>query len=190
MERSGSPGPASIASCDLICQVVDANTIETFVEAKFVEGEKVWAEDGGSPMMRWYRNVSSRNDIPKATKGESGEYEKAKSGSAPSRRPIAWKTSKEFLPSSLFFKTLDTGRLLPMHLAPFQINIYAHKMVWKNLDERETRMQYCSTVINGLVRASSPLHFTVVETNLLGSRRYTILHCFDPCTIWAAATCL
>lgn len=89
-----SPPPASIASCELICQVIDVDTIDTFVESVFTNGEKHWAKYGGSPMMRWYRNVSPRNGNPNVPKGESGEGAKAKGGSVSSRRLIAWKTSK------------------------------------------------------------------------------------------------
>ena len=45
-------------------------------------------------------------------------------------RLVAWKTGKPFTPENLFFRTVDTGRLLPMNAAEFRLQFWAHSTVW------------------------------------------------------------
>jgi hypothetical protein len=45
-------------------------------------------------------------------------------------RLVAWKTSKPYTPENLFFRTVDTGRLLPMNAAEFRLQFWAHNTVW------------------------------------------------------------
>lgn len=53
-------------------------------------------------------------------------------------RVIAWKSNAPFKPENLFFRTVDTGRLLPMSAAEFRIQYWAHKGLWNKAKSRES----------------------------------------------------
>lgn len=50
-----------------------------------------------------------------------------KTQSAKQPRTVGWKTGKSFEPKHLYFRTVDTGRMLPMHCAEFRTQFWAHK---------------------------------------------------------------
>jgi hypothetical protein len=84
-------------------------------------------------------------------------------------RLISWKTGKKFLAENLFFRTVDTSRLLPMALADFRIQWYAHKEKWAWIDGREEkngqppRLHFQLLTLAGLVRALPfSLYFVVI----------------------------
>ncbi|KAK0492934.1 hypothetical protein EDD18DRAFT_1408449, partial [Armillaria luteobubalina] len=51
-------------------------------------------------------------------------------------RTIAWKKDRPFHPENLFFRTINTGRLLSMSLANFRVQLYATKD-WCNAFQRD-----------------------------------------------------
>ncbi|EJD34929.1 hypothetical protein AURDEDRAFT_75733 [Auricularia subglabra TFB-10046 SS5] len=72
-----------------------------------IEREK---DPGDAVFYQWYRRA--------ATRGSDGE------------RLIAWKKNSEFTSEQLFFRSLDTGRLLSMALASFRMQFYAYPNLW------------------------------------------------------------
>lgn len=69
-----------------------------------------WGEAGG-PFEEWFRSQSSL-----AAEGRD--------------RLIAWKRGAPFDLDHVFVKTLDTGRLLPLDDATFEIQAFAHPTTW------------------------------------------------------------
>ncbi|KAI9740243.1 MAG: hypothetical protein M1834_004821 [Cirrosporium novae-zelandiae] len=50
---------------------------------------------------------------------------------------IAWKSGKPFSPHFLFFRTVDTARLMPMAYAEFRVQFWAHKFFWVERDAKK-----------------------------------------------------
>lgn len=69
---------------------------------------------------RWYRSAATRDSTEK--------------------RVIAWKSGKTFDPKNVYFRTLDTGRLIPMEFADFRLQVYAHRSAW-NTYERHIKIK-------------------------------------------------
>ncbi len=96
-----------MSSCELEMMEFPASKIETLRDDVLFEKERLAIEQYGfSPFERWYRDIA---------------------GVKNHQRSIAWKTGKPFASENLFFRTIDTSRLLPMSLADFHIQIYATK---------------------------------------------------------------
>ncbi|KAJ3508156.1 hypothetical protein NLJ89_g5905 [Agrocybe chaxingu] len=81
----------------------------------------------GSPHERWFRDVAQG---PNAVRAKV-------TNSRLNGRLIAWKKDKPFDPTNLFFRTVDTSRLLPMALADFRIQWYASTGFWQWLEGRK-----------------------------------------------------
>jgi hypothetical protein len=126
--------PALISKCSLILEEVSALTINNIVKFTFEELEQTW-DDIGSPFQRWYRTATS------ISVDDTG-------------RRISWKSNKPFAPENIFFRTIDSGRLLPMHLADFRVQIYAHKSHWEFIDAKKERDNWRTLVLSGMVSPS------------------------------------
>jgi len=79
-------------------------------------------------------------------------------------RVIAWKSNAPFKPANLFFRTIDTGRLLPMSAAEFRIQYWAHKGVWNKVKNKEGLVMSITYMIVGLPSLNyclaAPIDFT------------------------------
>ncbi|CAA7270508.1 unnamed protein product [Cyclocybe aegerita] len=82
----------------------------------------------GSPHERWFRSVAQGPDAVRV----KITNDRLKG------RLIVWKKGKPFDPASLFFRSVDTSRLLPMALADYRIQWYASKGFWEWLEGRKT----------------------------------------------------
>jgi hypothetical protein len=126
--------PALISRCELVLFEIDSELVQQAVKRVFGE-EKSWG-DAGSPFQRWYRTSASLS---------------ANSAC----RHVAWKSGRPFKPEQLFFRTIDSGRLLPMHLAHFRLQFYAHKSHWEALDSKGKRKEW---IVNAMLGLVSPFH--------------------------------
>ncbi|KAJ7451176.1 hypothetical protein FB451DRAFT_1051625 [Mycena latifolia] len=119
--------PARIADCELENFEVPEDVISSVVETLFglLEDE---AGDRGSSHQQWYKSVATgKNAIVDDSLTDDGAFENS--------RLIAWKTGKPFHPENLFFRTVDSRRLLPMSLADFRVQFYAHKSFFEKMDQ-------------------------------------------------------
>jgi hypothetical protein len=123
--------PARISSCQLVLHEVSTVKADRIVKLLFGECEKQWG-DTGSPFQQWYRSVTSLPSIGRT-------------------RRIAWKNHKRFLPGNIFFRSIDTGRLLPVSCAPIRFQLYAHQSHWEVLDNRGKREDWTSATLLGMV---------------------------------------
>ncbi|KAJ7151594.1 hypothetical protein C8R46DRAFT_913703 [Mycena filopes] len=131
---------ARISECQLVNWEIDVEDVQALVRMMFDEVEPDCGE-GGSAYQKWFRSVAMGKD---AVVDERPTEE----GVLDNTRLIAWKESKPFKPENLFFRTVDSGRLLPMHLADFRLQIYAHKSSFEKLDTMERgRMEWGSLVL-------------------------------------------
>ncbi|KAJ7037492.1 hypothetical protein C8F04DRAFT_1092647 [Mycena alexandri] len=121
--------PARISDCQLVNWELGVEDVESLVELMFNDLEERYG-DKGSAYQNWFRSVATGKD---AVVDERSSEESVFDNS----RLIAWKTDKPFKPENLFFRTVDSGRLLPMHLADFRIQIYGHKYSYEKLDASE-----------------------------------------------------
>ncbi|KAJ7732767.1 hypothetical protein B0H14DRAFT_2409209 [Mycena olivaceomarginata] len=118
--------PAKISDCELINHEIEEATVSELIELIFDSVEQMWGADG-SPYQKWYRSVATGKDaVVDKRSNEEGIFENS--------RLIAWKKGKPFDAENLFFRTVDTGRLLPMYLADFRMQFYAHTSFWERLD--------------------------------------------------------
>ncbi|RDB30857.1 hypothetical protein Hypma_005975 [Hypsizygus marmoreus] len=119
--------PAHISTIYLEHHEVPRTKIEQLTHITFAEVEEPWLPSGGSPFQQWYRTIATGptavRDLPahRKAQGLTG-------------RLIAWKSGTPFLAKNLFFRSLDTGKLLPMHLADFNVQMYAHPSEWARLE--------------------------------------------------------
>ncbi|KAJ6573955.1 hypothetical protein DFH09DRAFT_384137 [Mycena vulgaris] len=120
--------PARIVDCELVNYQAGTGTVCSLMEMLFGEIEKDDSkEDGGSPHQQWYKSVATgTNAIVNDAVASDSTFEKS--------RLIAWKTDKPFKPANLFFRTVDSGRLLPMSLAYFRVQFFAHKIFYEEID--------------------------------------------------------
>ncbi|KAJ7785698.1 hypothetical protein B0H16DRAFT_1753530 [Mycena metata] len=120
--------PARISECQLVNWEINAPNVESLIKMTFGTSEEQWGE-GGSPYQKWFRSVATGEDAVVVDK--SGEEDSIFDNS----RFIAWKTDKPFTAENIFFRTVDCGRLLPMNLATFRLQIFGHDSVFKKLDD-------------------------------------------------------
>ncbi|KAK0216449.1 hypothetical protein EDD85DRAFT_782244, partial [Armillaria nabsnona] len=83
-----------------------------------------------SPFERWYRDIA---------------------GVKNRQRSIPWKTGKHFASENLFFRTIDTSRLLRMSLADFRVQIYAAKGLWAYMEHYGNTESWTNITILGLM---------------------------------------
>jgi hypothetical protein len=149
--------PTLISDSIMILDEVPARKVELIMNAVFKEIEQGWINDGhegGSHFQRWYRSVATGPQAVKNIKDDS-ELGSADNNTGVRGRLIAWKTKEPFLPSSLFFRTVDTSRLLPVHLADFRVQLYAHPSEWDRLDNLKgdwTRNKWKEYILTVMVR--------------------------------------
>ncbi|KAJ3505018.1 hypothetical protein NMY22_g17729 [Coprinellus aureogranulatus] len=70
---------------------------------------------------RWYHQVAA---------GSAALRETVADGRLTNARLISWNPKEPWGPGSLFFRSLDTCRLLPVESAVFQVNLYASAHTW------------------------------------------------------------
>ena len=116
-----------IADCTLILDEFSESCVEQIRDSIFRLGQQPGAN--GLQKQAWFRQVAQ---------GASAVRERGKRN-RPNRRLIAWKTGKPFEAQNLFFRTVDTSRLLPAALADFRIQWYAPKGIWDHLDSKKSR---------------------------------------------------
>jgi len=131
----------SISECLLQLQEIPRNNVKTIINSIF-QRESEWPE-GRSPYQSWYRQNSSLSTSVRDQKG---------------RRLIAWKTDKVFLPENIFFRTVDTYRLLPMAAAEFRVQIWQDPSLWEQLNQKEgSRIGWCANIILLMVHSVLPV---------------------------------
>jgi hypothetical protein len=124
--------PALISQCELVMDEVDVmKTWQMMTILTFGKLEEDWGVDG-SPFKCWYCTATSLSI------NGTGCL-------------IAWKSNKPFKPRNLFFWTIDSGRLLPMEHAIFQLQIYAHKSCWENLDVKNQCKAWMECLVSNIV---------------------------------------
>ncbi|KAF8213726.1 hypothetical protein K438DRAFT_1565068 [Mycena galopus ATCC 62051] len=133
--------PALISDCELVNYELHTVTVEELIELTFDALEKKWGV-GGSPYQKWYRIVATGKDaIIDKRSTEEGVFENS--------RLIAWKKGQPFEAQYLFFRTVDTRRLLPMHLADFRMQFYGHHTLWEELDAKPNgRKKYVYSILS------------------------------------------
>ncbi|SJL14728.1 uncharacterized protein ARMOST_18195 [Armillaria ostoyae] len=120
-----------MSSCELEMMEFSASKIETLRDDVLFEKERLTIEQHGfSPFERWYRPIANVKNR---------------------QRTIAWKTGKSFASENLFFRTIDTGRLLPMSLADFRVHIYAAKGLWAYMEHYGNTESWTNVTILGLM---------------------------------------
>ncbi|PBK81576.1 hypothetical protein ARMGADRAFT_948046, partial [Armillaria gallica] len=67
------------------------------------------------------------------------------------RRTIAWKKDKPLHPENLFFRTIDTGRLLPMALATFRVQLYVTEDLCDAFPRDEEKEKWSTYVVLALM---------------------------------------
>ena len=116
-----------IADCALILDEFSESYVEQIRDSIFRLGQQPGAN--GLQKQAWFRQVAQ---------GASAVRERGNKN-RPNRRLIAWKTGKPFEAPNLFFRTVDTSRLLPAALADFRIQWYAPKGIWDSLDSKKSK---------------------------------------------------
>jgi hypothetical protein len=116
---------ALIANCALILDEFSETYVEQIRDSLFRQGQQPGAN--GLEKQVWFRKVAQGTSAVR----EHGNRNR------PNRRLIAWKTGKPFEAQNLFFRTVDTSRLLPAALADFRIQWYAPKGIWDHLDSKK-----------------------------------------------------
>ena len=132
-----------IPNCVLRFVEISNNNVKMIIEKVFQNEAELPA--GGSPFQRWYRQNASLSTSVRDHKG---------------RRLIAWKTDKPFLPENLFFRTVDTCRLLPMALAQFQVQLWADPTAWEHLKQSgvaQNRITWCANIVLLMVYSIFPV---------------------------------
>lgn len=112
-------------------QEVDPALIQQIRDYQMKQDEIQWTPYGGSPWRKWYRSQAKPD--------------------AQRKQHIFWKKSKPYEPKNIFFKTVDTGRLLPMSTALFRLQFYAHKSKWDHLDSQNKKPGFIQTMTAALV---------------------------------------
>lgn len=126
-------GPALMSNCSpwIPMEELDINKVEQIRDDLIQHGEEQWLPYGGSPWNKWYRDQAKPDEHGK-------QY-------------IFWKKSKPYHAKSIFFKTVDTGRLLPMDTAIFRLQFFAHVSKWKHLDSQNKRQGFLEAMTSLLV---------------------------------------
>ncbi|KAL0959750.1 hypothetical protein HGRIS_011440 [Hohenbuehelia grisea] len=109
---------------------VDTQLIDLLIGHTFEGAEEAWnrksGHQSGSPVQQWYRRMAS---------GDSAFTQRSQGGPVPGRI-IAWKKGTPFAPRNIFFRALDTGRLLPMSSAVMRLQAYALPSFWEFIDTK------------------------------------------------------
>ncbi|EJD40515.1 hypothetical protein AURDEDRAFT_69933 [Auricularia subglabra TFB-10046 SS5] len=137
--------PALIGLCDLVRYEHGISRVIAVRNGTFASDEK-WGPDG-SPYKHWYRAAATRN--------------------ANGKRLIAWKRNTDFEPDRLYFRALDSGRLLPMELADFRAQIYGHRSLWSYLDSKLG------------IQKSMDMFLSILMPNVLLLRNFHDMHAGD-----------
>ncbi|KAK0454191.1 uncharacterized protein EV420DRAFT_604727 [Desarmillaria tabescens] len=115
-----------ISSCsELVMIEFSSSRIQTFREVLFKDERLIIEEEGSSAFEKWYRHAASVHQ----------------------RRTVAWKKGRPFHPQNLFFRTVDTGRLLPMSLASFRVQMYATKDRWDTLEQQGVKERWSTYAV-------------------------------------------
>ncbi|EAU87052.2 hypothetical protein CC1G_12389 [Coprinopsis cinerea okayama7 len=80
-----------------------------------------------SPYRRWYRRVAT---------GTTAVRQKVGDGRIPNGRLIAWNPKRPWIPKNLYFRSVDTCRLLPMFCADFRLEVYGLQSHWDWLEKK------------------------------------------------------
>ncbi|KAF8951298.1 hypothetical protein BDZ97DRAFT_1932535 [Flammula alnicola] len=137
---------ALISECDMELEEFSERYVEKVRNIVF-DGQQKWPTPEGSEIQQWFRRVAQG---PNAVRSMS-------TNNRMNSRLISWKTGKKFVPENLFFRTVDTSRLLPVALADFRIQWYALKDTWAWLEGRkkqaglEPREAWQAMVLSGLM---------------------------------------
>ncbi|KAJ7151595.1 hypothetical protein C8R46DRAFT_1122526 [Mycena filopes] len=132
--------PARISDCPLVHWQIGLPDVKSLVNGAFSAESEGWGE-AGSPYQTWFRTVATGKDA--VVDKRSGEEDSMFNGS----RFIAWKSGKAFQPENLFFRTVDCGRFLPMHLAEFRMHIYGHESLFKAMEAEGGRTKWASRTL-------------------------------------------
>lgn len=143
--------PAKIADSELVHHEFARHRVESIRQTVFQRDNMPYWEKSGKtpPFAQWYR--------------EATKYRDPRDG----RPYVEWKTNAEFRDDRIFFKTLDTGRILPMHLANFRVHFFTTKWYWEQFDQNRKREGTLFTELASLVsneRAVSRWMLTVHVT--------------------------
>ncbi|KAF9462514.1 hypothetical protein BDZ94DRAFT_1298489 [Collybia nuda] len=84
----------------------------------------------GFPFQHWHKKIVTGKDAVRESIEEGTDR-------GLQDRLIAWKIKKQFKASSLFFRSLYTSKLLPIHLADFRLQIYARLSKWDAVDNNK-----------------------------------------------------
>lgn len=129
---------ALISKCQLVNRETSEQRVAEYRDQLLTLQEEEYIKCGrpeGSPWQVWFREVAQSTPTPSAPSDPN-----AFSGLSlhdfhdPRTRNILLKKGAEFVPDNIFFRTVDTGRALPMKLADFRIQWYAHKNHWDHVD--------------------------------------------------------
>ncbi|KAK7064744.1 hypothetical protein R3P38DRAFT_2826210 [Favolaschia claudopus] len=117
---------AKISESQLVNHEFEA--VLDLVDITFDEIEESWTKARRpSPYRQWYKDVATgQHAVSNETPTEDGVFE--------GTRLISWKQGKPFDPEYLFFRTVDTGRLLPMDSADFRAQFWAYRGFWDKID--------------------------------------------------------
>jgi hypothetical protein len=159
--------PALISDSVMVLDEVPARKVQAIMNIVFDVAEKSWVDEGheeGSHVQRWYRSVATGHN---AIKGDWNLCSRttASDNAGVRGRLIAWKTKEPFLPRNLFFRTVDTFRLLPVQLADFRVQIYAHPSGWDHIDNKGkwTRIQWKERILSVMVCSNTvPLFLYII----------------------------
>ena len=113
-----------LSDCDLILDEMSERQVEKLRNTMFYVQLEAWPNAGGSDIQKWFRKVTSGDTAVRSWGNNNRQYS----------RHISWKKDKKFSAENLFFRTVDTSRVLPMALADFRIQWYAHKDIWDRFD--------------------------------------------------------
>ncbi|EIM89566.1 uncharacterized protein STEHIDRAFT_52368 [Stereum hirsutum FP-91666 SS1] len=134
---------ARISDCQLVNRETSAKKVADYRDTLFILQEEQFEKKGhpeGSPWQVWFREISQSLPPPLDTSDPNNV-----SGLSvydfhdPQTRNVVLKKDAAFLPKNIFFRTVDTGRLLPMECADFRIEWYAHESHWEGVDDMQKK---------------------------------------------------
>lgn len=131
------PAPEALISLSkLVLREIGATQFAELREVALGHSEEQWVAMGherGSPWQQWYRDLATQPTDRSSNSLLLNDYHSDLS------RNIAMKADADFSAENIFFRCVDTGRLLPMSLAGVRIQWYATKGFWERVDavERE-----------------------------------------------------
>ncbi len=105
-----------------------------------------------SDIVEHIRDLMFDSDSKRKPPTDVEQWYRARSSEADQgKRAVAWKTGKLFQPDNLFFRTVDTGRLLPMALAHFRVQFYAIESHWEFVETQKTKEEFAGGTLGALV---------------------------------------